>query len=153
MINKYNNVLFNLKKDKKYILDYESEQSGLKKDFKGKFKKVSQYIIETSDYFESEYVKKAKEDGILTNGKSGVNEVSIVPFIYLNVNTKKIKLRVPVLSSKVIEYFYEGNACSEKTYFEKLTECGWKPKSVVYLWNRFQSFEIDKIKKISPYEE
>lgn len=153
MTKKYNNLFLNFKKDKKYIIVYESEQSGLKKDFKGKFKKKSEYIIQTSDYFESEYVKKAKEDGVLGDGKSGINEIQIAPFIYLNVNTKKIKLRVPVLSSKVIEYFYDDKNISEKDYFKKLEEIGWKPKSVVYSWNRFQSFEIDKIKKISNHGE
>lgn len=140
--------LFNLKPNKRYVLVYKSEQSRLKKQYVGQFVKESEYIIETSDYFKNEMVIKAKQDGVLGDGKSGENERMVFPFIYYNIKTGINKLRVPVIDSKVLKYYFKNKKCSKEKYFSELEKAGFKPQSVTYLWNRFQSFNIDKIKSI-----
>ena len=61
------------------------------------------------------------------------------------------KLSIKREESKVISYFYNGNEVTKEKYMKELEVVGWKPKSVSYLWNRFQSFDIEKIESISIY--
>lgn len=145
--------LFDLQPNKKYIITYKSKQSKVRKQFDGVFEKETEYVIETSDYFKNEMVQKAKEEGILGDGKSGENERMVFPFIYYNIKTGTNKLRVPVLDSKVLKYFFKHRKCTKEKYFKELEKTGFKPQSVTYLWNRFQSFNIDKIKTIKEFVE
>jgi len=142
------NLLFNLKEGCKYKIIYLSNQSGLKKEFDGIFKKQTEYVIETRDYF-SGFVLDAKKNELLKDGRSGIYEKLIFPFIYLNINTNKQKLRVPVVGHNVLKYYIKNKVVSEHKYLEELQKVGWRPKSVTYSWNRFQSFDIEKIKSIS----
>lgn len=152
------NKLQSLKRGKLYILEYESSQSGLRVSGKELFKTNKNYIIETKDYETYESVVLAKEKGLLKDGSSGKNELRIKnTFLYLNENTKIVKLRVPVISTINDKYFIrenlecEYNQVSKEKYYEEISKHGWKKRECVA--QRFQSFNISKIKSIKEYKK
>lgn len=147
------NKLQHLDEDKKYLIEYETEQSGLRVSGKGLFKSKKTYLIETREYDSYDSVYNAKKDGTLKSGNAGINEIRIAEtFLYVNENTQTVKLRVPVLGVEK-EIYYMRKDCdskykkvSKEEYYEEASKHGWKKRE--YVAQRFQSFNILKIKSV-----
>lgn len=143
----------------KYRIRYKSLQSGLRKAGSGLFQKESSYIIIAKNYFEFDSVKEAKKNGVLKDGRSGINEIPYkvddgFKYIYQNVKTNIIKLRVPVLESGIDPKFYFKKSIDEEswkevdknTYYEKIAQFGYKKRETPV--QAFLSFNIENILSI-----
>lgn len=160
-MNKKNEILKKLQhlnNDSKYVIEYETEQSGIRVSGKGLFKSKKKYLIETKDYDEYDSVHKAKQEGTLKNGNAGINEVRIAEtYLYVNQNTETVKLRVPVLDVLKETYYLKKDSSDKfkkvdkNVYYEEISKHGWKKRE--YVAQRFQSFNVLKIKSIKEYRK
>ena len=129
---------------------YESEPSGLRAAHKGRFLKSARYTVQAANYGNYKSVQAAKASGELGDGLAGKNEVPVdgFPFLYWNTKTEKLKIRVPVNRDNGGDSFsVDGIPCTKEEFYEALAEAGWKPRPAP-IAQRFQAFEVSKIRLI-----
>ena len=129
---------------------YESEPSGLRVAYKGRFVKSAKYTVQAANYGNYKSVIAAKASGELGDGFAGKNEVPVedYPFLFWNSKTGKLKIRVPVnRDNGGDEFFVDGIPCSKEEFYEALSSAGWKPRPAPVA-QRFQAFEVSKIRLI-----
>lgn len=126
---------------------YESEPR-VRAAHRGRFIKIARYVVQAADYGNFKSVIAAKESGELSDGFAGKNEVPVegYHFLYWNEKTGKLKIRIPVQKDNGGDTFFaDGSPVCKEAFYEAIRAAGWKP-APPSVAQRFQSFEVAKIR-------
>lgn len=126
---------------------YESEPR-VRAAHRGRFIKIARYTVQAADYGNYKSVIAAKESGELGDGFAGKNEIPVegYHFLYWNEKTGKLKIRIPVQKDNGGDSFFaDGLPVGKEAFYEAIKEAGWKP-APPSVAQRFQSFEVAKIR-------
>lgn len=126
---------------------YESEPR-VRAAHRGRFLKVARYVVQAADYGNFKSVIAAKASGELGDGFAGKNEIPVegYSFLYWNTKTGKLKIRIPVCKDDGGDSFFaDGSPVGKEEFYAAIREAGWKP-APPSVAQRFQSFEVSKIR-------
>lgn len=126
---------------------YESEPR-VRAAHRGRFLKVARYVVQAANYANYKSVIAAKKSGELGDGLAGKNEIPVegYPFLYWNSKTGKLKIRIPVCKDDGGDSFFaDGSPVGKEAFYAAIREAGWKPAPPAVA-QRFQSFEVSKIR-------
>lgn len=153
LLTRYNRVIEALKTrlvaGRFVAFSYESEPRVLAAH-RGRFVKVARYVVQAANYGRFKSVIAAKESGELGNGLAGKNEIPVeeCQFLYWNEKTGKLKVRLPVVRDDGgDEFFADGLPVGKAEFYSAIEGAGWKPAPKQKA-QRFQSFELSKIRLI-----